>query len=965
MQTVTTLADSGAGSLRAAILAASLGEEVVFTSGLTGTVTITGTALTISQDIIITGPGFSFITVARTSGTGLVFNITSGVNTITGITVSGGIGTNGGNLANAGTTTISNCIFQNGTAQQGGGIFNQSSLTLNNCLIQNNVASGTTNLYGAGIFNTGTLICNFCNITSNTISATGDARGGGCYSNGTATFTSCNINQNSVAGFTPYGGGAHNEGTMTLTQTTVDQNTCTGNVATALAQGGGLSSALGTLTVEFSTVSRNTCTSASGENAGGGGIMSFVGNSTYVNSSTIAANTVVPGSGGAIQGGALYMDNTCAVQVNNSTIWNNTSGVFIISGAAFLPYDSIISGSDPGNFDIDGGGGVGSYFTSQGHNVFGSANISFTAGAGDFTNSNPTLLNMGSLAYNGGVTKTYALLPGSIAIDAGDNTSAPATDQRGGPRIINGTIDIGAFEAIVPPVFCIPADTYCQTLVDPTPEQIAATKAALNAQALAAAEALAGEPTACCIAPAFTTQYHTGTLTGGGVQRFSFTPTATNQSLSFWVWSPDGDIGLKLYDTDGTTELYRDSDPEEDQRGMYVGPTGAQPRSVAGISYTLPTTGTYFIDCNAWGLGGTFNLYISNIDITGVVECNPATLYNYNSAYVSTTRKLFTVAFGRNTSTNDSAVNVFDTYSLSLINNPAVSKGGFSTGVYRTIFYNPFDDSVWCIARNDGTTVYHFVRLHSATGVVLESFTPPSAIPSADDITGFYVPSNNHLYMAYRMGGGSGVNAISIFDCGSRTYLTPISIVGATTNNTAISYSYDSANNKLYVFYTDFSGTNLLVTINTTTDIGVTTTLSRDFLLTSAQLPFQNGVVWGASTGATRLCTYDPSIDTFNDLRWLASNGPITAIAYDPCRNCMVTAGSANVLFENLPFPFFPWGVGYYSRIDLSGQWLESGIVDMIRTASHSADPPIWAHPVWNPETSRMSYVSSGTVFQI
>src|SRR5262249_6797051 len=38
------------------------------------------------------------------------------------------------------------------------------------------------------------------------------------------------------------------------------------------------------------------------------------------------------------------------------------------------------------------------------------------------------------------------LLPGSPALDAGDNADAPATDQRGFARIVAGRIDIGAFE---------------------------------------------------------------------------------------------------------------------------------------------------------------------------------------------------------------------------------------------------------------------------------------------------------------------------------------------------------------------------------------------------------------------------------------------------------------------------------------------------------------------------------------
>jgi hypothetical protein len=39
------------------------------------------------------------------------------------------------------------------------------------------------------------------------------------------------------------------------------------------------------------------------------------------------------------------------------------------------------------------------------------------------------------------------LAPDSPALDAGDNADAPATDQRGYPRISGAAIDIGAYEA--------------------------------------------------------------------------------------------------------------------------------------------------------------------------------------------------------------------------------------------------------------------------------------------------------------------------------------------------------------------------------------------------------------------------------------------------------------------------------------------------------------------------------------
>ena len=53
---------------------------------------------------------------------------------------------------------------------------------------------------------------------------------------------------------------------------------------------------------------------------------------------------------------------------------------------------------------------------------------------------------LGPLADNGGPTLTHALLPGSPAIDAGNDAVAETVDQRGLARNVNG-VDIGAFEA--------------------------------------------------------------------------------------------------------------------------------------------------------------------------------------------------------------------------------------------------------------------------------------------------------------------------------------------------------------------------------------------------------------------------------------------------------------------------------------------------------------------------------------
>jgi hypothetical protein len=57
---------------------------------------------------------------------------------------------------------------------------------------------------------------------------------------------------------------------------------------------------------------------------------------------------------------------------------------------------------------------------------------------------------LGPLHFNGGVTRTHALLPGSPALGMGNNTATHPNDQRGQgyPRTTgtNATVDIGAFQ---------------------------------------------------------------------------------------------------------------------------------------------------------------------------------------------------------------------------------------------------------------------------------------------------------------------------------------------------------------------------------------------------------------------------------------------------------------------------------------------------------------------------------------
>ncbi len=97
----------------------------------------------------------------------------------------------------------------------------------------------------------------------------------------------------------------------------------------------------------------------------------------------------------------------------------------------------------------------GGRFTSQGFNlILGQYFIVGGPTTGDILGVDPKL---GPLGWNGGPTQTHALLPGSPAINAGNNAGAVDAsnnplpfDQRGGvnyPRIRGGAVDIGAVEA--------------------------------------------------------------------------------------------------------------------------------------------------------------------------------------------------------------------------------------------------------------------------------------------------------------------------------------------------------------------------------------------------------------------------------------------------------------------------------------------------------------------------------------
>jgi hypothetical protein len=188
---------------------------------------------------------------------------------------------------------------------------------------------------------------------------------------------------------------------VTIEASTISGNSANGDFGGGFGNGGGIYN-YGTVTMDDSVISGNSA------NGCGGGIVSVFGTAT-IEASTISGNS-------AYLGGGICSSTLTTLQ--NSIVARNAGG--------------------------DGSG----EFDSFGHNLVG--NTEGTSGwvATDLLNVDPML---GPLQYNGGPTMTMALLPGSPAIDAGSNDLIPVGvmyDQRGPgfQRIVNGKVDIGAFE---------------------------------------------------------------------------------------------------------------------------------------------------------------------------------------------------------------------------------------------------------------------------------------------------------------------------------------------------------------------------------------------------------------------------------------------------------------------------------------------------------------------------------------
>jgi PKD repeat protein len=313
------------------------------------------------------------------------------------ITISGGRTTRVWYVEDGSVLTLRHLAIVDGYAIDGAGLYNNGgNVTIDDCTLYGNISAGGA---GGGIYNNaGTLVVANSTLFENISS---DYSGGGGIFNGYATLI---VTDSLLYDNNAYTGGAiqnAGEGIITVTHSTLSGNSAN--------QGGAIYN-MGVITVTNSTLSGNYS-----ENYGAAILNWFF---IAISNSTVYGN--IAGSGGAISNS--YIE---ATPISN-TIVANYDSEFNCTGTV-----------------VDGG-----------HNISSDDSCGFSPNNGSIPSTNPKL---GPLQGNGGPTWTHALRPDSPAIDAGDDSQCPPTDQRGMPRPQDGNgdrvanCDIGSYELINSP----------------------------------------------------------------------------------------------------------------------------------------------------------------------------------------------------------------------------------------------------------------------------------------------------------------------------------------------------------------------------------------------------------------------------------------------------------------------------------------------------------------------------------
>ncbi len=497
------------------------------------------------------------------------------------------------------------------------------------------VTGGITSSSGAGISVNATGVLDLYNTTVSGNKALGSSsNGGGIQNRGFVYLRQGSVVSNNIASGSSYqeGGGVYNSGgTLIAINSTINNNQ--GGV-----YGGGISSVAGSLTLINTTVSGNSA-------GNGGGIRN--------NGTSIALiNTTVSGNNASYAGGGIYSSGD-TFNLINSTITNNTvvdtqfvgrggGGIYSLSTTFFLK-NTIVAGNidnTTNGFDLLSSGLSGAIFNGNNYNLIGDlTGAKGTIGTGtDIVNSNPGLA---PLANYGGLTLTHALLAGSPAINAGNNslilvdsedidgdgdtTEQIPFDQRGTGfnRIFGGTVDIGAFEEQGTIVVISLAVSPASVNEDGTANLVYTfTRTGVTTNALTVNYTLGGTAT-------LNTDYtRTGTTNTVTFAANSSTATVTVDPTADTTVEPDETVTLTLASgtgyTIGTTNAVTGTITNDDTNvTLAVSPASVTEDGTTNLVYTFTRSGstTNALTVN-YTLGGTATL---NTDYTRTGTTNTVT----------------------------------------------------------------------------------------------------------------------------------------------------------------------------------------------------------------------------------------------------------------------------------------------------------------------------------------------------
>lgn len=418
---VTNCNDAGSGSLREAVAIAASGDTVETIALTCGTITLTTGTITVAQgDLTLKGRGPDALTITANDASRVFTHTGTGTLQIYGMTLAHGL------IATADATpALGGCVYSRGQVVLGDFKYRsdrQHGVVARNCMAR---AQATGSYAGGGAVFARRGLALFASVVSGNVASgqgQADARGGGvalarapgaaAYGSFTAMYSEIRDNQASVVHGN--GGGIYAYAAqIDLVNATISGNRIDGNAAVVTDGGGAFLrlAAAGTAQIVNTTVSGNV-----NAKYGIGGLEATGGQSILVANSTITVNT-------------NYRANAVA------------SGAYLSSASVELE-SSIFCGNDPSSGDVN--------VHTTGASVSGANNLvggGVAPVAGLVSCANASLV-LAPLANNGGLTRTHALLPGSAAIDAGNNSQNLATDQRGPahPRVLGVAADIGAYE---------------------------------------------------------------------------------------------------------------------------------------------------------------------------------------------------------------------------------------------------------------------------------------------------------------------------------------------------------------------------------------------------------------------------------------------------------------------------------------------------------------------------------------